>query len=72
MHTELEPMSDDASIARQIVAMPEAELSELIHRLRWHRRLTRTVHALNGLAQSPPHVELGRQALRRLGLDRCG
>jgi hypothetical protein len=73
MSSILEPMHDDVSmVARKIVDTPESELSELIHRLRWHRQLTSTVHALNGLAQSPPHVELGRQALRRLGLERCG
>lgn len=73
MRTIPDPTNDDASaVAREIVAMPERELSELVHRLRWHRRLTSTVHALNGLAMSPRHVELGRQALRRLGLERCG
>lgn len=73
MRTFSEPVSDDArKFARNIVEMPEPELSDLIHRLRWHRRLTSTVHALNVLTRNPPDVELGKRALRRLGLERCG
>ena len=73
MRTFSEPVSDDArNFARSIAEMPEPQLSDLIHRLRWHRRLTSTVHALNGLMHSPSDVELGKRALRRLGLERCG
>ena len=64
--------NDASTFARQIVEMPEAELTELIHRLRYDRRLTRTVHALNGLTRTPVSADLGRQALSRLGLERCG
>jgi hypothetical protein len=68
-----EATQNDASrFARQIVEMPEAELTELVHRLRYHRRLTRTVHALNGLTRTPVSADLGRRALSRLGLERCG
>jgi hypothetical protein len=73
MRTFSEPVSDDArNFARSIAEMPEPELSDLVHNLRWHRRLTSTVHALNGLMQNPADAELGTRALRRLGLERCG
>jgi hypothetical protein len=73
MRTFSEPVSDDArKFALNIVEMPEPELSDLIHSLRWHRRLTSTVHALNGMVHNPQDAELGTRALRRLGLERCG
>jgi hypothetical protein len=69
----LEASQSDASrFARQIVDMPETELTELVHRLRYYRQLTRTIHALNGLTRMPVSADLGRRALSRLGLERCG
>ena len=67
MRIMLETSQSDASrFARQIVDMPETELTELVHRLRYYRQLTRTIHALNGLTRMPVSADLGRRALSRL------
>ncbi|WBT36373.1 hypothetical protein [Hyphomicrobium sp. DMF-1] len=63
---------ESVAVARVIVETSEAERIELLHRLRRSFKLSRTVRGLNRLLDRPAHRPLGREALRRLGLEFAG
>jgi len=61
--------SESVAAARAIVETTEFETVELMHSLRQSFKLSRTVRGLNRLLERPAYRPLGREALRRLGLE---
>jgi len=64
--------TESVATARAIVETTEPETVELMHRLRKSFKLSRTVRGLNRLLDRPVHRPLGKEALRRLGLEFTG
>jgi hypothetical protein len=72
MFQSSENVDKACALARQIADIPETEIPDAIYRMGLERRLCRTVRALNALSQTSLYKDLGRDALRRLGLESCG
>jgi hypothetical protein len=72
LNNNLQPAHSHLHIARKIRQASDAEIVEIIQRLRVRKELSGTVRTLNALLLDREHSETALLALRRLGLEHAG